>query len=64
MGIKKGQNIGHIRHLAYQIVAQLPEDAGEALLVIEYAKRVLLHPLSEGLEPVPFKVVDRREGSD
>lgn len=64
MGIKKGRNIEHIRHLAYQIVAQLPEDPGEALLVIEYAKRVLLHPLSEGMEPIPLKLVDRREGGD
>ena len=59
MGEQNGKHLSHIRHLAYQIVAQLPEDTGEALLVVEYVKRVLLHPLDSGVEPIPFKIVEK-----
>lgn len=61
MTLKDDKKASHIRHLSYQIVAQLPEDTGEALLVLEYAKRVLLHPLDQGTEPVPLKLVERGE---
>lgn len=38
---KNSANTGHIRHLAFQIVAQLPEDVADALLVLAYARRMI-----------------------
>ena len=53
------KNHEHIRHLAYQIVAQLPEETAEAILVLEYAKRLLMLPMEQTLEPIPLRVVDK-----
>lgn len=48
----------HAKHLAFQIVAQLPEEPGEALLVLEYARRLILHPLEEEDTVVALKLVE------
>lgn len=57
-GIKKGRVMNgrpkvadsHLRHLALQIAAQLPEDTPEAIKVLEYARKLLMQPLDE-VEP-------------
>jgi hypothetical protein len=54
-------NLSHVRHLAHQIVAQLPEDTNDALLVLEYARRLMLIPLDDyKAEAVPLKIVDKK----
>lgn len=50
----------HIRHLAFQIIAQLPEDETAAVRVLDYARQVLLNPLAvPAAEIVPLKIVDK-----
>lgn len=49
----------HIRHLAHQIIVQMPEETGEALLVLEYAKRLLLLPLEQTEARAALKLVEK-----
>lgn len=42
MAEKQKQFDPHVKHLAHQIVAQLSEDEGEALLVLEIARQLVL----------------------
>lgn len=52
----------NIKHLAFQIVAQLPEEVPDALRVLEYARRLLVEGPSEGATAViPLKVVARQD---
>lgn len=46
-----------IRHLAYQIVAQLPEDSADALLVLGYATRLVEHPIEQPDTTAALKIV-------
>lgn len=59
MSTKPGKNAQHAKHLAFQIVAQLPESTPEALQVLDYARRLLLHPLDDEDPVVALKVVER-----
>jgi hypothetical protein len=59
LSIKKSKNTNHTRHLAFQIVAQLPEEVAEAMEVLDYARRLLLYPLDESGAPVPLRIVKK-----
>lgn len=51
-----------IRHLAYQILAQLPEEEEAALRILQYARQLLLHPVEEQEQPpVVMKLVERQD---
>lgn len=41
-----------MRHLAFQIAAQLPEDVGEALKVLDYTRKLVLHTVEESAAPL------------
>lgn len=44
MSASTGRNSKHLIHLAHQIIAQLPENEEEALMVLRFATYMLLHP--------------------
>lgn len=60
MSGRKAKNAGYIRHLAHQIVAQLPEENADAIQILEYAKRLILEPpaLPED-EPAALRLVEK-----
>lgn len=58
MSVRQKQTDSHLRHLALQIAAQLPEDTPEALKVLEYARKLLLQPLDEPDPANVFRLVD------
>lgn len=50
----------HARHLAYQILSQLPEEPGEAILILECAKQLLLQPFESQTAPIAtLKLVEK-----
>ena len=54
----KRQKDQQIRHLAFQIIAQLPEDTTEAVRVLDYAKLVLIEAPGVAVEgPIQLRVV-------
>ncbi len=59
MGKDARENFSSVRHLAYQILAQLPEDEREAIRILEYARQILLHPIEEQAHnPIVMKLVE------
>lgn len=60
MQVNNQKNNSHVIHLARQIVAQLGEDTAEGLLVLEYAKKMLLQPLDEPEERPTLSLVKGR----
>lgn len=53
-----------IRHLAFQVIAQLPEEVREALRILDYARKVLIlveAPSVAPQAPIPLKVVSRKD---
>lgn len=61
MSKEKNKNTAHIRHLSYQIVAQLPEDQAEAILVLDYAKHLLLREDWPVNPPIEMKLVKKSD---
>lgn len=57
MGVRKKtqsfNNLCRLRRLAIQIAAQLPEDNADALVVLEYARELVVSFLSVKEEPEP-----------
>jgi hypothetical protein len=60
MGSGPSKNTSHIRHLAFQILAQLPEETAEALEVLKYAARLVQQTADSATEPITLKLVDRQ----
>lgn len=60
MSDAKNKGNSHIRHLAFQIVAQLPEEIGEAMLVLKYAERMLMYDVENDARPAVLKLVEKK----
>jgi hypothetical protein len=47
----------HIRHQAFQILAQLPEDPGQALRILDCARQLLTGEKAPDKAPIELKMV-------
>ncbi len=56
---RRPENLRHNKHLAFQIVAQLPEEQADALVVLEYARRLVLQELDEPAVVSTLRLVEK-----